>query len=150
MSFIFPFEFQGQLWATQADNTADRLYTYACPPRHCQCQVQDTAPNSYCYNVFSEDSEDSLCTCGRSGSCGCLLQHKKLFAVNNIYSTIIILVDLFLGVFCGECAGNDTIGVTVLLNKCVSCDDGYSGLIVLFSESNILLVCIMSTIIIIS
>ena len=40
-----------------------------------------------------------------------------------------------IGILCGECSNNGSTGVSILLNNCASCDDGFSTLIPLLSKS---------------
>ena len=91
------------------------LEYYQCPPGYCQCSRVDD-DSSRCNSIYYYDDDDSLCVCNREGVCEfgftlCMFCHMHI----NVH----MCVYMYVGYLCGQCHNGK--GVSVLLNKCVSC-----------------------------
>ena len=114
-------------WGTLGESE-DRLFLYPCPPGYCRCEMRVMGSSTDCISVFDSTASgsDSQCNCDRQGIymyvCVCIIWA-------NGYK---ILSILYTGELCGKCRGGK--GVSVLLNKCTTCSDASSLLIITMGE----------------
>lgn len=106
------------MWATADNDATDKLFVHHCPTGYCGCS--DDLNGSNCYNTYDHIHPDNQCIRKRKG----LYQRTCILHV---------CMNIMIGILCGECSSGDE-GVSVLLNKCVSCHAGYSSLIPLLGK----------------
>ena len=83
------------------------LFFHLCPSGYCRCYFNTSIGISSCANVYVNSDPDRQCVCERKGK-------WITFPFGKPDSLSII------GILCGEC--KNKLGVSVLLNECVSCD----------------------------
>ena len=84
------------------------LFFHLCPSGYCRCYFNTSIGISSCANVYVNSDPDRQCVCERKG--------KWIIFPFGKPNTCLWII----GILCGECKNN--LGVSILLNKCVSCD----------------------------